>query len=267
MIQIDKSPTQIFRERKYLIVSIVSWVLILGLSVFVLKPRIEAMLTLQSSMEKKQKELSVYENKISFLKNFQSQDYQKMKNQINAILPSAKPFLTSLYALEQLAAEHQISLVGLVSAPGKIASNEGELQKDAAGGNAELKRLQLEVQLMGLSKNIQEFIDTIPSIVPAIDVHGVSFGSARGSNKAPAVSKQTTEKPEEASSSAVYQAQLEIDVLYAPLVISLTGNQQLSVLSKEEQDFAKTLMSYKSYPPDASAEAEQNPGKENPFSF
>ena len=266
MIQIDKTPTQLFRERKYLITSIVSLVMILGLSFFVMKPRIEAMLSLQSSMAKKQKELSALENKIDFLNNFKSQDYQQLKNQINAILPSAKPFLTSLYALEQLSSEHEITLVGLVSSPGKIASNEGELQKEAMGGNSDLKRLQLELQLVGTAKNIQQFIDKVPTIVPAIDVRGVSFGESE-KRRAPVKLGENTLEELGATESATYQAKLEIDVLYAPLVVTLSANQQLPVLSKEEQDFAKTLLSYKSYPPNASAEATQGLGKENPFSY
>lgn len=243
------------RSRRYLVLSVVSWLIMVLLLVLVVIPRIQMVLTLRSSSNASKLALEKLQDKATFLESFKNSEFDTLNSKVQRILPSNKPFLQMLATLEQLSSEQGVYFAGLDVNPGVIATESAAIAaKDAKDG---ISTLGLELTIFGSSTQISGFMDKIPSIAPALDVKTFS-STVRTGNLA---TQATT-----GGAEAIYEANISLASLFAPIVGAASITQSLPTLTKDEIEYTKTIIpTYIIYSSTATVPQTGEVGKLDPF--
>ncbi|HAU98936.1 MAG: hypothetical protein UX04_C0003G0032 [Microgenomates group bacterium GW2011_GWF2_45_18] len=256
-----------FRDRRYLLFSVLAWV-VMGLLVWkVMLPRFELFRSYQSELKKQQSDLSTLQSRIAFLDQFNTEEYQQLRAQIHSLLPSSKPFLISMYSLQKLADQTGVRFVGISVSPGLVSTDEASLNTQKR--REEVSKLALEITLMGTAEQVQTYIGEMQKIAPVFDLEKIELGSGKSSKTSigKTIEGVNTEK-ESSESGKVFLSKLTVSAFYMDTIPELTGDT-LPILRAELNDFAKTLRSVKEIVNMneilQALEASQSAGKENPF--
>lgn len=269
----NKSLMQIVRERRYLIASALSWVVMFTLTFAVLVPRIQDMMAAKQVLDDKTDVLTKLQNKANFLRAFQEEGFKKQDVRIARILPTSKPFLTLLSALEQLSSDKGVVFSGLDINPGPISSQEAEpaastdqqtqqtTSKSTSQTNDVLQNVELEMRALGTAENINGFLEGLGTIAPVIDIRTFTL--------IPKTITQKDKTPVASESGKLYEARIKLSVMYAPLSARVETLKPLPSLTTDEQkysenDLAKYVVYEATTVPPQPTDGTQ--GKENPFS-
>lgn len=215
------------RSRRYLILSVVSWIVIFVLSLSVVLPRIQNILEIRDKNDGLQKNLAALQDKITFLESFKSAEFSSQNEKMQRILPTTKPFLQMLSTLEQLSVQESVLFAGLDINPGVIAS---ESAAPSDKGSDTIAHLDLQLKILGSAANINSFMDKLNTVTPAVDIQSYSTSTQKQGVGALVAADQ------------IYEADIKLRLLYAPIAAAKTG-QPLPTLSAEETEYAKTKLS------------------------
>lgn len=243
----------VLRTRRYLVYSIVSVLVGLVLLIVFFIPRVEVLLGAQQILETKQQERAKLAEKVELLDGFNTATFRRENARVNQILPSGKPFFQLLFGLQSLTAEQGVALSGLEISPGALSTESGTAQDTAlAADRSGVQSIAFDVILLGESQKIRETIDRFALLAPVLDVESFTL-NPKG----------------EGQSAPLFEAEVKVRALYAPIRVSVGRGTLPRRLTPEEDRFLTELGKFRLPPPNDAELGEVAPatpsGKTNPF--
>ena len=175
----DLSLKQLIRRRRYLLLAVLSWVVMLMLTFSVLIPQFQAISSIRSQLNAEQQTLNQLNNKLQFLSTFNLNTFKQQNTNLNMILPSTKPFLQLLYSLKQLASDQGVVFSGLDWSVGLVASESASPASSTVaqtsaktsatkatsppGATEALLKMPLQLKVLGTTENLNTYSATIPN--------------------------------------------------------------------------------------------------------
>jgi Tfp pilus assembly protein PilO len=192
--------------------------LILVVTVFVLKPRVEVMTKSRQQLTKDKKILADLTKKLATLEGLAKVEFSEKTDIALAVLPAEKDVPSNLAVIKNVALNNGLIVNDItISEVGEIAtvSSESKLKKDAI-----LPSFKLNVSLTGSMEMIKNFISQIQSTAPLMEVKNVSL------------SQKKTESPE---------TKMEIEAYFLPFPKTLGKPEQqlIAITSGEEKIFSR----------------------------
>ena len=270
----ELSTAQLLRHRRYLVFSVVAWVVMLGLGGLVLLPQGQFVLDIQNTIASENKKLEDQQAKLQFLEGFELGAFRTQNTKVTSVLPSVKPFLSLLHALRSLATEQNIVIsgldwnVGLVSTESaeELAQTGGvaapqtstaarkriEAQKRVVASGNDLEQLPFEVTVLGQSTDINRFLVEMNRLAPIAEVTGIQL------------------RPQPKLGESLYEATLDVISYYAPLASLANAKtdtlRSIPRLTPEERAYVDVLLEYRDFSESATFSAELIlSGKLDPF--
>jgi len=190
--------------------------LILVVTAFVLKPRLEVVAKSRQQLVKDKKILAELTKKLATLEGLAKVEFSEKTDIALAVLPAEKDVPTNLAVIKNIALNNGLIVSNItISEVGEIAtvSSESKIKKDAL-----LPSFSLNVALFGSLEMIKNFISQIQSTAPLMEVRNVSL------------SQKKTESPE---------TKMEIEAYFLPFPKTLGKPEQqlVAITSGEEKIF------------------------------
>lgn len=262
----DLSLEQLIRRRRYLLIAVLSWVVMVMLTFSVLIPQFQQISYTRSRLNTEQQTFNQVNNKLKFLSSFDVTTFQQQDTNLNLILPSTKPFLQLLHSLKQLAVEQGVVFSGLdwnvglvasesaVSVPASAPQTSANSAKAGTVGATEsLLKMPLQLKVLGTTEHLNTYFNELTKMAPVVEIDTVDLA------------------PRFQIQEGLYEASLKLSAYYAPLFSlrgAVTGDKQLPQLTKDENEYIKKLSNYRIYV-ENSAGVEETPStqRQNPFSL
>jgi len=192
--------------------------LILVVTAFVLKPKLEVMVKSHQQLTKDKKILADLTKKLATLEGLAKVEFSEKTDIALAVLPAEKDVPGNLAVIKNVALNNGLIVNDItISEVGEIAavSSEIKLKKDAI-----LPSFRLNVSLTGSLEMIKNFISQIQSTAPLMEVKNVSL------------SQKKTESPE---------TKMEIEAYFLPFPKTLGKPEQqlMAITSGEEKIFSR----------------------------
>lgn len=207
-----------FKDLKPFLLPILVVFLILVVTAFVLKPRLEVMAKSHQQLIKDKKVLADLTKKLAALEGLAKVEFSEKTEIALAVLPAEKDVPSNLSVIKTVALNNGLIVNGItISEVGEInaLASDIKLKKEAI-----LPSFKLNVNLTGNLETIKNFISQIQSTAPLMEVKNVSL------------SQKKTESPE---------TKMEIEAYFLPFPKTLgKPEQQLMVItSGEEKIFSR----------------------------
>jgi len=192
--------------------------LILVVTAFVLKPRLEVMTKSRQQLTKDRKILADLTKKLATLEGLAKVEFSEKTDIALAVLPAEKDVPSNLAVIKNVALNNGLIVNNItISEVGEIAtiSSEVKVRKDVI-----LPSFKLDVSLTGGLEMIKNFISQIQSAAPLMEVKNVSL------------SQKKTESPE---------TKMEIEAYFLPFPKTLGKPEQqlIAITSGEEKIFSR----------------------------
>lgn len=231
MKDLDSSAIKIFwATRKLLIVSII---LVLGALVLissVLVPQVQQALKNYNDMQKEQPKLDKLKQKLAALDQIQfSPEYAQIET-VEKALPSRKPLLELMVALNNVSQETGTVVKEFQLSPGLVASDSTQL-----ASNADYDQLSLELEVEGTFKQIQDFLLKVEQVSPFTTIVLMEIGNQINTNSSEFIAD---------GENAVFSAKLETETYFFTQPIESRIEAPLPVLSQSEQDVLSALAAF-----------------------
>lgn len=250
------------RRRRYMTVSVISWVVILILSVAVVVPAVQQIVTKMESITEVEAKIAEQQAKVDGLERLNSGEIDQANTVLEGALPREKPVLPLLYSLDRLATSAQVSVSNFQISPGLLGTESGKLDTSSTTNaiSPSISALPLKMNVAGGFENLSKFFKSLDDVVPFIQVNSIKFQS-----------QSTDKKAVVASGSAQYEADVDLSSLYLKQAISdeLKGN----VVPLSEADKAlldKLSGAFAQHQSDSVSQAQMNStgsGRTNLFSI
>ncbi len=219
--------------------------LVLGFLIF---PQVTSLVDQYSKLQSAQKTIAQLESKSQQLQRLPQSQLFTSGIQINSVLPSRKPLLELLSAMNEVAGASGVSYSELSLSPGKVASEGATLTaaKSPAGaksskpvttarsnsGVSGSEALAVNLKVTGSLANINIFLRDIERVAPLTTVTKLSLIERTG----------TKIDPNEA-----FEADLEIETYFFTQVVSATLAAPVPTLTVNQQLLMNEITSYR-YP-------------------
>lgn len=192
--------------------------LILVVTAFVLKPRLEVMVKSRQQLIKDKKVLADLTKKLATLEGLAQVEFSEKTEIALAVLPAEKDVPSNLSVIKAVALNNGLIINDI------IISEVGEI--DALASDIKLKKddilpsLRLDVSLTGSLEMIKNFISQIQSTAPLMEVKNVSL------------SQKKTESPE---------TKMQIEAYFLPFPKTLGKPEQslIAITNGEEKIFSR----------------------------
>jgi hypothetical protein len=172
-------------NRRYLIFSGVSILVALMVVFSGIIPQINSLLDLRQDINQGQEKLILLRQKTTDLENIEAREAYDSLESVDRILPSKKPLLELLTALNLVAGKNDVIFVDMSLSPGKIASESAEFL-DVAKTSAKRKKVQpatgdgydslvVELEIFGLFSDVQRFFLDIEKVAPLTTITSLSL--------------------------------------------------------------------------------------------
>ena len=172
-------------NRRYLVLTGVSVLVALIVVFSGIIPQINSLFDLRTEIELGQEKLGSLRQKTIDLENIEAQEAYNSLESVDRILPSKKPLLELLSALNLVAGKNNVVFVDLSLSPGKIASESAEfldVAKTKAGRNKVrpvtgdgYDTLVVELEIFGLFADVQKFFLDIEKVAPLTTITSLSL--------------------------------------------------------------------------------------------
>lgn len=211
------------RRRRYLAVSVLSWIVIVVLTILLVIPQINSILTTTSAIAEKD---GVLADKTAYSTALAALSVEEMTRQttiVNAALPQQKPVLPLLYSVDKIALQSQVAVSNFEVSPGLVGTTSGKLETTSITSSIspDILALPLKMDVSGAFESLNVFFKALDDVVPFIQVNSVDFATA---DKGDGI----------ATRSAQYSAQVELSSLYAKPKSEVTGPAQIRPLTAQE---------------------------------
>lgn len=172
-------------NRRYLVLTGVSALLALIVVFSGIIPQINSLFDLRDEIESGREKVSVLRQKTTDLENIEAREAFNSLESVDRILPSRKPLLELLSALNIVAGKNDVVFIDLSLSPGKIASESAEFL-DVAKTKTGRKKVQsisgdgydtlvVELEIFGLFANVQKFFLDIEKVAPLTTITSLSL--------------------------------------------------------------------------------------------
>lgn len=217
------------RRRTFFALSIVSWIIILILTLAVLVPRISQTLALRAHVVALRDDIAKKQTQLATLASLTQSQIVRDQEVLRGVLPQEKPVLPLLYSLDRLAIASQVSVSNFTISPGLLGTGSAKLDANVTPTTISpiLLALPLKMNVTGQFENLRSFFTSLDSVVPFIQVDSIEFGVV-----------QSTTAPVVASSSA-YTADVKLSTLY--IGRALKGDGDIVLFTKDQQDLLSQL--------------------------
>lgn len=149
--------------------------LILFLSFYVLKPKIESSLVLSKEMDKSSVKLLALTKKVNALAALDPSELKEMFNMVNTAIPSDKDIPGFMLGIGRIAQEASVS-VGLIEvSPGSISTSSSEIAQNKKAGQ---QPITAKVTVTGLFQNIISFISKATNGRRLLKIEGINLSGA-----------------------------------------------------------------------------------------
>lgn len=233
------TPTDVLlfmRRRRFLTISIISWIAMTVLTIAVIVPQVQKILETRSEMATVQEKLDADTSFVTSLQALNSSDISKANVVLSASLPQEKPVLPLLYSLNRLAASAQVSVSEFEISPGLLGTGSGKLDDSRAGStiDPQLAALPLRMNVAGGFENLSTFFKSLDFVLPLIQIRSIEFSTDRRDAST-------------ATSSAQYNAKVELSTLYmkakpptgVETTIANLSQSDLALIEKLSSSFAQ----------------------------
>ena len=172
-------------NRRYLIFSGIGILVVLMVVFLGIIPQVNNLLDMRREIDSGQERLSILRQKTIDLENIEAREAYDSLESVNRLLPSKKPLLELLTALDLVSGKNNVTFVDLSLSPGKIASESAEFL-DVAKTTSRRKKVQsptgdgydslvVELEIFGLFNNVQQFFLDIEKVAPLTTITSLSL--------------------------------------------------------------------------------------------
>jgi Tfp pilus assembly protein PilO len=220
-------------------------------------PQVSQSLQLYQESQLEATKLKTLQSKVSALD--QIRDLQQAdRTKVDQILPSEKPLLQLITALNTVASQSQVTLSEIQLNPGKISTQSGTLTGISPGGTAGasgsatrpaavtqmatnrsasgVEKLTVGLTVSGSLEQINQFLENIENVVPITDVTSIQLATAGRSTSVVATGS--------ANPAAGFQAQLKLSTYFFTQPILATVEAPLPKVGAREQQLLGNLNTF-----------------------
>jgi Tfp pilus assembly protein PilO len=183
----DLNLKSLFINRRYLIYTIATALLAIVVVFSGIIPQIESISNLNKDLNKEQESLLKLRQKTADLENIKSQELFSYVDEVDKVLPSTKPLLELLSALNVVASNNGVIFTNLSLSPGEIASESAEFLSQAKSSSKRKQQvskaaatgfdtIDVELQVSGQFSQVQQFFTDIERVAPLITITSLSLG-------------------------------------------------------------------------------------------
>lgn len=151
-------------------------------------PQVNNIFDLQRDIKAGDEELKLLSQKKADLENIEARAAYGSLDSVNKVLPSKKPLLELLTALNLVAEQNNVSFANLSLSPGEISSQSAELLDGAKKTSSKNKKktsqsknkegydaLSVELEVAGLFSDVQKFFIDIEKVAPLTNISSLSL--------------------------------------------------------------------------------------------
>lgn len=215
------------RRRKFLVLSILSWITMAALFVGVIIPQVRAIFQVFSDMKTQETALNDLKTKSDFLSGLDPTELQTQLSLMQAALPAAKPVVPLLSTIQSIAGESVVSINNFQLSPGDVATQSaGSTKTNIAALVPGVLTLPLKMEVSGDFATINSFFQHLDVVVPLLNVSSIQFSPYT-------LSKTAT------TSAGLYRASVQLQSLY--IQQDTTKDTPLTPLTSTEQQLLQTI--------------------------
>lgn len=147
---------------------------ILMLSIFFLKPKVQDIILINSTLKSSREKLEKLNQKINFLQKIDSHSLNEKNSLLTEALPVSKNIPYFLGSIESIASENKVRLTLIRVNPGEISTPSAASNKDPLVKTFK-DSYQLEVTTQGTIKNLIKFLERLNSSSPIVTIEQASL--------------------------------------------------------------------------------------------
>jgi len=251
--------------RRYALIAAGLVVFTLSVVVFLIFPQVNGLVDMYGKLQSTQKTISQLESKSQQLQRLPQSQLFTSGIQIHSVLPSRKPLLELLSAMNEVAGASGVTYSELSLSPGKVASEGATLSttKSPAGGQGSRptttarsttgvsgsEALVVNLKVTGSLANINIFLRDIERVAPLTTVTKLSLIERTGTKIDP---------------NAAFEAELQIETYFFTQAVATTLSAPVPQLTVDQQLLMNEITSYR-YPVILSQDAIRGGGLQDLF--
>lgn len=216
--------------------------------VLAILPQINTIQTTNAKLAKEKTELDKYTSKYKELEQIKLSPEFGQSEKIDSILPSKKPLLELMSAINAVAASSQVAITELKISPGEIATTSAQLKQAYRQNPAAYDEIELSLKVYGQLNNIQQFMVMIEQISPITTITKITLN-------------QSTNQQ---SGVVITTAQLSLQTNYFTQQIKTSLTAGLPKISNREKEIFATIQGFTIPEPEEQTEVTGG-GQADPF--
>lgn len=218
--------------------------------VLAIMPQISAIQTTNTKLTKETAELEKFTSKYKELEQIKLSPEFAQSEKIDSILPSKKPLLELMSAINAVASSSQVAVTELKINPGEIATSSAQLKQVFRQNPTAYDSIDLSLKVYGQLNNIQQFLVMIEQISPITTITKITLN-------------QSTNKQ---SGVIVTTAQLTLQTNYFTQQIKTSLATGLPKISAREKEIFATIQGFTIPEPEEQTEVTGG-GQADPFAI
>jgi len=233
----------ITHTRRYALFAVGLVLLAIFLIMVIIVPQGQAALERYEELEKQKEQLDRLQIKVQQLQALPESDLFANSDRINQLLPSRKPLLELLTALNEVAGEAGVVYSDLSLSPGRVATAGADLtekapittatnQRTSRGPASGVESLNIRLRISGELENINQFLTQVESVAPMTTVTKLSLAERAASRANP---------------ESFFEAEMEVETYFFNQIISASVAAPIPSLSVTQQVILNEITSY-TYP-------------------
>lgn len=217
------------RRHIYLTAAIISWVVMGILTLLIVVPQINLIISDNDKLAIEQQKLTDLQAKSQFLQAQNLSDLSTQKSMLDQVLPAEKPVIPLISSIEQMATDANVLLTSYELTPGSIATDAAATKTQARSLVPGIGSLPLKLETQGVFASMNAFFKSLDNLVPLVNVKTIDFTVLSQSRGA-------------APADIQYRASVELDSLYAlPDTTRPDLNAKLIPLSVQQKQLIASL--------------------------
>lgn len=192
------------KRHTYLAVAVVSWIIMILLSVLFVAPHVRLISSQMANITTEQVKLDTLSTKLTFLQSLDAPSIANQKALLQNVLPSQKPVTPLISSLEKLAADAGVTFKNFELSPGSVATGGATITaaQSAKGFVSGVGSLPLKLEVQGGFAQMNTFFKSLDTVIPLVNVKTISF-------------TQVSQNGVLISDSTLYKAAVELESLYS----------------------------------------------------
>lgn len=170
-------------NRRYLLISMIGWVVSSAIIFSGLIPQINKNLELNEEIQQQQKKLDILASKLVSLREINTEQVYQNRDAVNQLLPSRKPLLELLSGLSQVATQNGIRFIDFKLTPGEIASESTQFlnevkskkKRQIAVQDSIFDTLDVQLEIEGTFRDVQQFFLAVEQMAPATTIASLAL--------------------------------------------------------------------------------------------